>query len=70
LLNEPGNAKPDALENCFIVDSHLLLWIMNLNNEDGRRTIENAVLLWTLAEVPEKPAENSILTVEGEWTTC
>ncbi len=41
---------------------------MDQYNEDRRRTIENASLLWTLAEVPEKPAENSIVSVEGEWT--
>ena len=45
-----------------------MLWIMDQYNEDRRHTIENATLLWTLVEVPEKPAENSILTVEGEWT--
>ena len=41
---------------------------MDEYNEVRRRTIENAALLWTLAEVPEKPTENSILNVEGEWT--
>ena len=42
--------------------------MMNQYDEHRRSTIENATLLWTLAEVPEKPTENSILNVEGEWT--
>ena len=41
---------------------------MDQYNEHRRRTIENATLLWTLAEVPEKPTENSILNVYGKWT--
>ena len=41
---------------------------MDQYNEDRRRITENAALLWTLAEVPEKPAVNGILPVEGEWT--
>ena len=41
--------------------------MMNQYDEHRRRTIENAALLWALAEVPEKPAENSISSVDGEW---
>ena len=42
--------------------------MMDQYDEHRRSTIENAALLWALAEVPEKPTENSISNVEGEWT--
>lgn len=41
---------------------------MDQYEELRKHTIENATLLWTLAEVPEKPAESTVYSVDGEWT--